>query len=56
MLNYNDKSLSKAKDEIDSMYANMGGTNIFSPLDAALDVDCGNTKKRIFLLTDGHVA
>jgi hypothetical protein len=56
MLNYNNNSLSKAKVEIENMHANMGGTNIFSPLDAALDVDCGNSKKRIFLLTDGHVA
>ena len=56
MLKYNDKSLSKAKVEIESMQANMGGTNIFSPLDVALDVDCGNTKKRVFLLTDGHVS
>ena len=34
----------------------MGGTEILEPLAAAMKIEAGKRKKRIFLLTDGSVS
>jgi hypothetical protein len=41
------------KEEIINFSANLGGTDILTPLMKAVSLDVGNRKKRIFLLTDG---
>ncbi|XP_063427409.1 von Willebrand factor A domain-containing protein 5A-like [Mytilus trossulus] len=54
---YNKKSLGAAKHHQNEMMANMGGTNILSPLSAIYSME--NNKdypRQIFLLTDGEVS
>lgn len=41
--------------EIQNIRADLGGTNILSPLQTAVDLIPTNREKRIFLLTDGQV-
>ena len=41
---------------IDGFKANMGGTNILTPLMKAVQLNVKNLEKRIFLLTDGEVS
>jgi uncharacterized protein with von Willebrand factor type A (vWA) domain len=45
----------KILSEISMLQANFGGTNILDPLKRATELDIGNRKRRIFLLTDGEV-
>lgn len=53
---YNDKNLEFAKEEIDDFYANLGGTDIDTPLKKAFKIKTKKEyQKRIFLLTDGEV-
>ena len=57
---YNKINISKSLQEIDELKANMGGTNIYSPLQEIYSNSIENPKtkqlpKAIFLLTDGFV-
>lgn len=51
---YNDANLRYCKDEIDKFSADFGGTEIFEPLQSVFE-NGSDTKRRIFLLTDGDV-
>ena len=48
--------MEKIKWIIDGFKANMGGTNILTPLMKAVQLNVKNLEKRIFLLTDGEVS
>ena len=55
MIAYNQESKDRALAHIESMDANLGGTNILKPLTATLEQNKDSKKQRIFLLTDGQV-
>jgi len=53
-MEYNDINSRYSKEEIEKFDANLGGTNIYEPLQSVFTRDTKNAyKKRIFLLTDG---
>ena len=52
---YDDKSLPTILYKISKLQADFGGTNILSPLILATDLEIGDKKRIIFLLTDGEV-
>ena len=57
-IEYSDENVRKAIEHVSKFSANMGGTEIFEPLESAikLEVSDPSIKKQIFLLTDGEVS
>lgn len=54
---YNDVNVKKARNLIEGMNADFGGTEIFQPLESAFKCALNpNEKNRVFLLTDGQVS
>jgi len=54
---YDDTTLEKAKNHVNQMYANFGGTEIYRPLEAIFNQKpISGHAKQIFLLTDGDVS
>ena len=54
MIKYDDEALAESKDTIAQYGADMGGTEMLTPLKEVFDLK-SKLKKRIFLLTDGYV-
>ncbi|CDW72326.1 UNKNOWN [Stylonychia lemnae] len=52
---YNDQTMNSAIDTVSKFNANMGGTEIFKPLEFAIKSIQTKLQKRIFMLTDGEV-
>jgi uncharacterized protein with von Willebrand factor type A (vWA) domain len=56
-IEYNRANVSEALDKVALFDANYGGTEIFEPLDYAIEILSQERKEtRIFLLTDGDVS
>eukprot|EP00727_Mastigamoeba_balamuthi_P013733 m51a1_g8983 hypothetical protein (579) ;mRNA; f:49733-52286 len=53
---YNEESVSTAKQHVAEITANMGGTNIAEPLQAVLESSASSQGVAVFVLTDGHVS
>ncbi|CDW72219.1 UNKNOWN [Stylonychia lemnae] len=54
-LDYNDESMDSAIRTVSQFSANMGGTEIYKPLEFAIQSITTKLQKRIFMLTDGAV-
>ncbi|CDW91779.1 UNKNOWN [Stylonychia lemnae] len=54
-LDYNDQSMDSAIRTVSQFSANMGGTEIYKPLEFAIQSITTKLQKRIFMLTDGAV-
>ncbi|CDW78536.1 UNKNOWN [Stylonychia lemnae] len=55
-LEYNDITINNAMNQIESFQADMGGTEIYQPLEYAISGIQTKLQKRIFMLTDGEVS
>lgn len=54
---YSDKTLKQVKDEVSSFKADLGGTEIYEPLEHALKIKTDKAfAKKIFILTDGAIS
>jgi len=54
--NYNDKTLNQVISIVERFEADLGGTEIFKPLEYAIKNIKTTLSKRIFMLTDGEVS
>ena len=54
-IQYNDETSEKAVDLIQNLSANLGGANIYSPLESIFNENCNHGQRQIFILTDGKV-
>lgn len=53
---YNDATLGKASKEVDNWKADLGGTEIFTPLSTIFKMESICQKRIVFVLTDGEVS
>ncbi|KAK8842130.1 von Willebrand factor A domain-containing protein 5A [Tritrichomonas musculus] len=55
-VSYNDQTLEKAVALATNLKANLGGTNIYSPLESIYSEKCEHGQRQIFIMTDGEVS
>ena len=52
---YDDQTSEKAVELAKNLSANLGGTNIYTPLENIYSEECKNGQRQIFIMTDGEV-
>ncbi len=55
-VDYDDTALAEARDAVERWDANLGGTEILTPLRQVLEAPAGDLPRRLLVLTDGHAA